>query len=45
MIDSGGVTSCHVFPLSRVRWIIPSSLPTQISPLVIGDSLMVKIVS
>ncbi len=41
----GGVTLVQVFPPSRVRWINPSSDPTQIKPFVIGDSLMVKIVS
>src|SRR5437868_4547947 len=34
----GGVTSVHVAPPSRVRWIIPSSLPAQMSPFTSGDS-------
>ncbi len=29
-VSAGGVTSFHVLPPSRVTWIRPSSVPTQI---------------
>ena len=35
------VTSVHVSPPSRVSCRRPSSVPTQITPAVNGDSLMV----
>src|SRR6266508_1429860 len=33
----GGVTFAHVLPLSRVTWIRPVLVPTQISPASTGD--------
>src|ERR1017187_9226640 len=43
--NSGGVTSVHVVPLSRVIWTRPSSVPTQMRPFCFGDSAMQKMVS
>ncbi len=42
---AGGVTLVQLPPSLRVRWISPSSVPTQIIPLASGDSAMAKIVS
>ena len=42
---SRGVTFAQLPPPSRVSWISPSSVPTQIIPRLSGDSAMVKIVS
>src|SRR2546422_10243480 len=39
-----GVTFCQVLPASRVTWTRPSSEPVQITPLVTGDSIRVKMV-
>lgn len=30
-VRPGGVTSTHVFPPSKVRWMRPSSVPAQIT--------------
>src|SRR6476469_5567324 len=37
----GGVTFDHVLPPSRVTWISPVLVPTQITPAVTGDSASV----
>ena len=38
-----GVTFVHVFPPSRVSWTLPSLVPAQMSPAVMGDSDMEEI--
>src|SRR4051812_351 len=40
----GGVTFCHVLPLSRETWMRPSSEPAQNTPRLSGDSAKAKIV-
>ena len=45
MSASGIVTSCQCAPPSRVSWIFPSSVLTQISPGATGDGTMSRIVS
>src|SRR5438309_5865943 len=42
---SGGVTLSQVLPLSRERWIHPSSDPAQSTPAFAGDSAKAKIVA
>src|SRR5258708_37450939 len=39
----GGVTFVHVRPASRVTWIKPVLVPTQITPAVTGESASVWI--
>ena len=41
---SAGVMSVHVAPASRVSCTLPSSVPTQMTPAVTGDSDSVEIV-
>jgi hypothetical protein len=38
------VTSVQVAPSSRVTWMLPSSVPAQITPRCTGDSAIVRIV-
>src|SRR5258706_16414312 len=40
--ESGGDTSAHLPPLSRVTYTLPSLLPVQITPRALGDSLIAK---
>src|ERR1035437_300503 len=42
---SGGVTFCHVLPLSCDTWTHPSSDPAQSTPAFAGDSAKAKIVA
>src|SRR5678815_764176 len=39
----GGVTFDHVFPLSRVTWISPVLVPTQMTPAATADGARVVI--
>src|SRR5713226_9140602 len=39
-----GVTFCQAAPPSFVSWMFPSSVPTQMTPSLISDGAIVKIV-